>query len=149
ALAGLLTGVEPSRSTAAAEPPESPRPNPDRQPKASPDERPQAGEARALDKLLTALRSEEEKYRDIEYSLRITTRKLDPKAPDGPGEIQSQETRRVVLQGDRVWFRSESTTRVFNTDQRRQEFSAYDGERTRSVIAGNSANIHLGRFEHP
>ena len=32
---------------------------------------------------------------------------------------------------------------------RREEISAYDGERTRTVIAGNCANIHLGRFEHP
>ena len=57
--------------------------------------------------------------------------------------------RRVVLQGDRVWFHGEATTRVFKTDRRQEELSAYDGERSRSVIVGNCANIHLGRFEHP
>jgi thiol-disulfide isomerase/thioredoxin len=144
ALAGVLGAVEPPRSTAvAAGPPPSPRPKPD------PDARPQAGGVEALNKVIAALRAEERKYRDIEYSLRLTTRKVDPRAPEGPGDVQSQETRRVVLQGDRVWFRGELTTRVFNTDQRRQEYSAYDGERTRSVIVGNSANVHLGRFEHP
>src|SRR5262249_11188832 len=65
------------------------------------------------------------------------------------GDLQARETRRVVLQGDRVWFRGGSTTRAFNTDGQWTEFSAYDGERTRSVIAGNCANVHLGRFEHP
>ena len=150
ALAGLLGAVEPSRSAAeAADTPDSPRPKPARQPKANPDAPPQAGEVAALDNVIAALRAEEERYRDIEYSLRLTTRKVDPKAPDGPGDVQSRETRRVVLQGDRVWFQGESTTRVFKTDRRREELSAYDGERTRSVIAGNGANIHLGRFEHP
>jgi thiol-disulfide isomerase/thioredoxin len=148
-LAGLLGAAERYRSMAeTVETPQSPRPNPARQ-EANPDARPTAGEVVSLDKVIAALRAEEEKYRDIEYSLRLTTRKVDPKAPEGPGDVQSQETRHVVLQGDRVWFRGESTTRVFKTDLRREELSAYDGERTRSVIAGNCANIHLGRFEHP
>jgi hypothetical protein len=150
ALAGLLGAVDRARSMAeAAEVPDSRRPNAAQQGKPNPDARPQAGAVVALDEIIAALRGEEEKYRDIEYSLRITTRTVDPKAPNGPGDVQSQETRRVVLQGDRVWFRGESTARVFNTDRRRAELSAYDGERTRSVIARNSANIHLGRFEHP
>jgi BlaR1 peptidase M56 len=149
ALAGLLGAVEPSRSMAeAADTSFSPRLNPAQPPNANRDARPQAGKVAALADVIAALRAEEERFRDIDYSLRLTTRKVDPKAPDGPGDIQSQEIRRVVLQGDRVWFRGESTTRVFKTDRRREELSAYDGERTRSVIAGNSANIHLGRFEH-
>ncbi len=150
ALAGLLGAVDPARSMVeAAQTPDSPRPNSSGQSKTIPDARKTAGAVPALDNVIAALRAEEQKYRDIEYSLKLTTRKADPKAPADPGEVQSQETRRVVLQGDRVWFRGESTSRVFKTDRRRQEFSAYDGERTRSVIAGNSANIHLGRFEHP
>ena len=32
---------------------------------------------------------------------------------------------------------------------RHEETSAYDGERTVTVIAGNCANIHLGRWQHP
>ncbi len=150
ALASLLGVVASSRSkVAAAHAPELPRPNPAQQPKANPDARPQAGEVVSLEKVIASLRTEEAKYRDLEYALRITTRKVDPKAPDGPADLQSQETRRVVLQGDRVWFHGESTARVFKTDRLREEFSAYDGEQTRSVIAGNCANIHLGRFEHP
>ena len=31
----------------------------------------------------------------------------------------------------------------------REELSAYDGDQTRTVVAGNCVNIHLGRFEHP
>ena len=32
---------------------------------------------------------------------------------------------------------------------RHEEISACDGERTRTVVAGNCANIHLGRWQHP
>ena len=32
---------------------------------------------------------------------------------------------------------------------RDEEVSACDGERTRTVVAGNCANIHLGRWRHP
>jgi beta-lactamase regulating signal transducer with metallopeptidase domain/thiol-disulfide isomerase/thioredoxin len=150
ALAGLLGAVDPARSMAEpAHNQDSPRPNSSTPSKTNPDAQQTAGEVPALGNVIAALRAEEEKYRDIEYSLKLTTRKAEPKAPDGPGEVQSEETRHVVLQGDRVSFRGESTTRLFKTDRRREEFSAYDGERTRSVIAGNSANIHLGRFEHP
>src|SRR5262249_9623306 len=83
ALAGLLGAVEPSRSTAKlAESSESPRPNPAQQAKANPEARAQVGQVVALDKVIAALRAEEEKYRDIEYTLRRTTRKIDPKAPE-------------------------------------------------------------------
>jgi thiol-disulfide isomerase/thioredoxin len=99
--------------------------------------------------IVAAVRDEEAKFRELEYILRITTRKVDPKAPERPGEVTSEETRRVVLQGDRVRFQGESSGRAFKTDLRRGEVSAFDGERTRTVLAGNCANIHLGRFEHP
>ena len=93
-------------------------------------------------------RAEEAKYRDVEYSLRITTRSVDPKTQKDLPAIQSQETRRVVLQGNLIWFSGESTRRVFDADFARDEVSAYDGRQTLTVLAGNSANIHLGRFEH-
>src|SRR5262249_35242633 len=77
ALAGLLGAVEPARSMGeAAVTPYSPRPDPAQQPKPKTDSRPQAGGVVALDEIIAALRAEEEKYRDIEYSLRITTRKV-------------------------------------------------------------------------
>ncbi len=150
ALAGLLGAVEPSRSKGDAfGHAESIRPESAQEAKAYSRVRPQAAEVASLDKVIEALRAEEEKYRDIEYFLRRTTRKVGPGVPHGPGDVQSQESRRVVLQGDQVWYRGESISRNFKTEKRQEEYSAYDGERTQTVIAGNSANIHLGRFEHP
>jgi thiol-disulfide isomerase/thioredoxin len=99
--------------------------------------------------LIAAVRAEEAKYRDIEYVARITTRKADPKDPGGPGAVTSEETRRVVLEGDRTFFRGESATKVFKAERHKQEVSAFDGERTRTVIDGNCVNVHLGRVEHP
>jgi thiol-disulfide isomerase/thioredoxin len=99
--------------------------------------------------IVAAVRAEEAKYRDIEYVARITTRDLARKDPVDPAEVNSLTTHRVVLQGDRIYFRSESFDRVLATKRRREEVSAYDGDRTRTVVAGNCVNIHLGRFEHP
>ena len=99
--------------------------------------------------IVEALRVEEAKYRDVEYVLKITTRKVDPAAPEAPGEVTSEETRQVVLQGDRVRLQESTTEQVFGSKFRREEVSSFDGEKTRTVVLGNSANIHLGRFEHP
>ncbi|HEV3122421.1 MAG TPA: hypothetical protein VGY53_10980, partial [Isosphaeraceae bacterium] len=96
--------------------------------------------------VIAAVRAEEAKYRDIEYYITITTRTADPAAPD---PVTSEERRRVVLQGDRVYFWSATDAKVLSTERHKQEVSAYDGERTRTVLEGNCANIHLGRFEHP
>ena len=98
--------------------------------------------------IIAALRAEEAKYRDLEYALRITTRTANPNDPTEPENVTS-ETRHVVLQGDRVWFRGETFARFVDMKRRHEEISAYDGDRTRTVVAGNSVNIHLGRFEHP
>ena len=54
-----------------------------------------------------------------------------------------------MLQGDRVFLRRDAHERVLATKRHREELSAYDGEQTRTVVVGNCANIHLGRFEHP
>jgi hypothetical protein len=110
--------------------------------------RPGAGGDR-MAAIVAAVRAEEAKYRDIEYVARITTRGADSKAPGDPAEVKSLATRRVVLQGDHIYFRDESFDRVLETKRHREEVSAYDGDRTRTVIAGNCVNIHLGRFEHP
>lgn len=99
--------------------------------------------------IIEAVRAEEAKYRDFEYTVKITTRKVDPNAPDQPAEVKSLETRRVVLQGDRFFFRSEPFERVLATKFHRQEISAFDGEQTRTIVSGNSVNIHIGRYEHP
>lgn len=112
----------------------------------------QAGEARADDRMaaiVAEVRAQEAKYRDIEYALKTTTRKPDPSAPDRATDLMSIETCQVVLQGDRIFFRKDAHRRLRATRSSREKISAYDGERTRTVYAGNCVNIHLGRFEHP
>jgi thiol-disulfide isomerase/thioredoxin len=104
---------------------------------------------RRMAEIIEALRVEEAKYRDVEYTLRISTLKVDPAAPEAASEVTSEETREVVLQGDRVRFQGSVTEQVFGSKLRREEDSGFDGEQTRTVVVGNSANIHLGRFEHP
>lgn len=109
-------------------------------------------QARADDpmaEIIASVRAQEARYQDIEYVVKITTRQADPRAPDRPAEVKSIETRRVVLQGDRIYLRKEVHERVLASRVAREEISAYDGEWTRTVVAGNCANIHLGRFEHP
>ena len=118
------------------------------QAKPDPHGQPQARNVISLERLIAALRAEEAKYRDVDYSLRLTTRNVDPTTGKDRPEIQAQETRRVVLQGNLLWFRGESTTHLFDTVFQRDELAAYDGEHTRTVYAGNSATIHVGRFEH-
>ena len=78
ALAGLLGVVEPSRSKAAGGPHTEMRPArippSSRKPTATHDRR--RARLSPSKKSSRALRAEEEKYRDLEYSLRITTRKV-------------------------------------------------------------------------
>ncbi len=113
------------------------------------DDRPPAARDERLAAIIAAVRAEEAKYKDIEYVARITTRDERRKDPNNPAEVTTQATRRIVLQGGRSFILDQSFERMFATKVRRQEVSAYDGERTRTVVAGNSANIHLGRFVHP
>ncbi len=113
---------------------------------------PAAAEARDDDRMaeiVAKVRDQEAKYRDIEYVVKLTIRQADRQAPDRPAGVKSIETRRVVLQGDRIHFRKDAHERILAAREARVELSSYDGERTRTVIAGNCANIHLGRFEHP
>ena len=94
--------------------------------------------------IVAALRVEEARYADVEYVARITTRQPDPKDPANTTDVTSMATRRVVLQWDRISFRSDSFDRTPGAKVHREEVSAYDGERTVTVIAGNCVNIHLG-----
>jgi hypothetical protein len=99
--------------------------------------------------IVAAVRAEEAKYRDIEYVARIVIRDVKRNDPVDPADVATQSTRRVVLQGDRIYFRNVSFDRVLATRRRQEEISAYDGERTCTVVAGNGVNIHPGRFERP
>ncbi len=99
--------------------------------------------------IIAAVRAEEAKYKNIAYVARITVRDARRKDPANPGEVTTLATRRVVLEGDRTSLRYQAFERVGAVKYRHEETSAYDGERTVTVIAGNCANIHLGRWQHP
>jgi thiol-disulfide isomerase/thioredoxin len=99
--------------------------------------------------IVAAVRAEEAKYRDIEYVARIVVRDSTRKDPGEPADVTTLATRRVVLQGDRTYLRFQAFERMQGIKARRELISAFDGERTRTVTAGNCANIHLGRFLHP
>ena len=79
-----------------------------------------------LKEVISSLRAEEEKYKNIEYVLQMTTRQVDPKALEVPGEVTSQISRNVVLEGDRIFLRDEVSGRHFKTDRRTELVSAYD-----------------------
>jgi hypothetical protein len=113
------------------------------------DDRPTVARDERLAAIIAAVRAEEAKYQDIEYVARITVRDDRRKDPNNPAEVTMQVTRRVVLQGGRASIQDQSFERMFATKVRHQEVSSFDGDRTRTVVAGNCANIHLGRFVHP
>jgi thiol-disulfide isomerase/thioredoxin len=108
-----------------------------------------AAEDKRMSAIIEALRAEEAKYREIEYVVKITTREADRQPPEIDPDLKSLETRHVVLEGDRIYLRKYAHERVLATKTVREELSAYDGDRTRTVVAGDCVNIHLGRFEHP
>jgi hypothetical protein len=99
--------------------------------------------------IIAALRAEEAKYRNIEYVARIVIRDASRKDSADPSDVTTMATRRVVLQGDRSYFRYQAFERMEGMKGRKEQISAYDGEKTRTVSVGNCANIHLGHFRHP
>ncbi len=99
--------------------------------------------------IVAAVRAEEAKYRNLEYVVRIVIRDTSRKDPAEPADVTTIATRRVVLQGDRSYFRHQAFERMPGIKTRWEVVSAYDGEKTRTVTSGNCVNIHLGRFLHP
>ncbi len=99
--------------------------------------------------IVTAVRAEEAKYRDLEYSARIIGCATGQQGQQDPAGFSLFATRRVVFQGDRVSFHQRAFERRGEVKSHHEEASAYDGERTRTVASGNCANIHLGRWLHP
>jgi hypothetical protein len=99
--------------------------------------------------VIAAVRAQEANYRDVEYVVKITTRTADQVSPNRAPQLASLETRHVVLQGDQILFHKQEHERVLAKKAATEELSAYDGEQTRTVVAGNCVNIHLGRFKHP
>jgi hypothetical protein len=99
--------------------------------------------------IIAAVRTEEARFQDIEYVAQITVRDASRKDPANPSDVTTLAMRRVVLQGDRIFFRHQAFERVGMMKYRVEETSAYDGERTRTVVADNCANIHMSRWQHP
>jgi peroxiredoxin len=99
--------------------------------------------------IVAAVRAEEARYQDVEYVARITVRDVQRKDRAAPSDITTMARRHVVFQGGRTFFRHEAFERVGAVKYRHEETSAYDGERTRTVVGGNCVNIHLGRWQHP
>ncbi len=99
--------------------------------------------------IVAAVCAEEARFNDIEYAARIIVRDTRRQDLANPAEVTSMTTRRVVFLGDRFYLRNEAYERRRLHKFRQEEISAYDGERTRSVIAGNCASIQVGRFQHP
>ena len=109
----------------------------------------EASQDKQMAAVIAAVRAQEAKYRDVEYVVKITTRTADQVSPNRAPQLASLETRHVVLQVDRIFFRKQEHERVIETRVATEELSAFDGQHTRTVLAGNCVNIHLGRYEHP
>jgi peroxiredoxin len=99
--------------------------------------------------IAAAVRAEEAKFQDIEYVVRIVVRDRQRQDGTAPSDITTIARHRVVLQGDRTFLWHDAFERVGAVKFHHDETSAYDSERTRTVIAGNCVNIHLGRWRHP
>lgn len=111
-------------------------------------EEPTASRPRDVDPLMAmvidAVQENESRYRNLETTTTLTTEY-------GANEYvytKRVETSHVVRQDELIHYRGTTEFQRDNTPPFRFErWSAFDGERTRSVEAGNSANIHLGRYE--
>src|SRR5262245_48654277 len=107
---------------------------------------PTGGEApvRDLPTLIARVRENEAKYRQLELFIRRVGKSVGP-ANSISGTQMKLHT---VIEGDLVYCHVDETiTFAEGNQQRRERVSAYDGEKTRSVEYGNSANIHGGRYE--
>ena len=80
--------------------------------------------------IVAAVRAEEAKFKDIEYVVRIVVRDTSPKGPNRADDVKTMATRHAIYQGDWTYFRLQAFERGSDTKFRREEISAYDGERT-------------------
>src|SRR5688572_18905391 len=71
--------------------------------------------ANRLKEVIVRLEAEEAKVRDVDYRLRIVTRKADPKTGAEPREVVADDHRRVVLQGKRIYYRRQGKQQVHQT----------------------------------
>jgi hypothetical protein len=103
---------------------------------------------RDLAGLIERVREHELKYRNLETFIRRTGKFVGPEISTAGAVTETQVKVHTVMQGDLAYCQiDETTTRARGNQQTHERVSSYDGERTRSVEYGNSANIHVGRYE--
>ena len=106
-----------------------------------------------LAQLIGDVRANEELYRHLETTLERTVEAAEWQNPKSPlkflrTETARTETARTVRQDGMIRFEGEETRLLPTGAQVKDErLSCYDGERTVSIEAGNSVNIHEGRYE--
>jgi hypothetical protein len=97
-----------------------------------------------MEMVIEAVKENEARYHNLETTTTITA-EFDAKERVYTKQV---ETAHVVRQDDLIYYRgSTEFLRGDDPPRRFERLSAYDGERTRSVEVGNSANIHLARYE--
>ena len=98
--------------------------------------------------VVAEVRKNEELYQNLE-SIVVTTSKLAP-ANKQWSMVGTSQRAHTIQQGDLIYFRGEEA-RTFRdgVTTRLEHASQYDGDKTHSIEYGNSANIHLERYESP
>src|SRR5262245_27607826 len=103
---------------------------------------------RDLATLIERVREHESKYRKLETFVRRTGKFAGQGNPVAGAPAESQVKVHTVIQGDLTYCQvDETTTFAAGHQESHERIASYDGEKTRSVEYGNSANIHVGRYE--
>jgi hypothetical protein len=105
-----------------------------------------------LRQVIEQVRLAEERYRDLETVVRITSQDEVSATDlnDRQNVSKSEETCYTLQQGDLFLFKwREVQTLGAGEPTVTEQVAAYDGETTRSVVYGNSVNIFAGRHKPP
>ena len=100
-------------------------------------------------KFIAAVRESEARYRSLEFRIRWTREfipsegQIEPSPPPLLRKIHAVE-QADLFYCDMVQRDTEGDARV-----RVEEIAAYDGQRSVSIVTGNTANVHSGRVETP
>jgi len=97
--------------------------------------------------IIRAVRVNEARYRDLETVIR-TQRQIPDEHDAKKFTVAYDHLRHVIRQGDLFYFHGEDVRlQPDGKTLRHERISAFDGEKTRSVDYGQSANIHIGPWE--
>ena len=101
--------------------------------------------------VIAAVHAQEARYRDVEYVVKITTRTADQGSADRASEFPRRRSRLAVSCFRETAFSSasENTSACSRRKQHERSFQPTTGVETRTVVAGNCVNVHVGRHEHP